>query len=44
MCKYQIWREGKLPLCEHTKTLCTLCVLGKAITYKEAEKANEKGE
>ena len=40
MCKYQLIKEdGNLPECEYTKSFCTLCVLGNAKTYKEAEKA-----
>jgi hypothetical protein len=39
MCKYQIFNEGEMPMCEYTKTECTLCVLGNGNTYKEAEKA-----
>lgn len=43
MCKYQLIKEeGKMPECEFTKSLCTLCVLGNAKTYKEAEEAERK--
>ena len=37
MCKYAIFNEGKMPICEYTNTPCTLCVLGNGNTYKEAE-------
>lgn len=43
MCKYLIVKEeGVMPECEFTKSLCTLCVLGNAKTYKEAEEAERK--
>lgn len=43
MCKYQLIKEeGKMPECEFTKSLCTLCVFGNAKTYKEAEEAERK--
>lgn len=31
-----------MPICEHTKELCTLCVMGNAKTYKEAKEAERK--
>lgn len=43
MCQYQIFKGNDLPVCEYTKTLCTLCVLGNCNTYKEAEAHEEKG-
>ena len=44
MCDFQRVKENELPTCEYTKSLCTLCVLGNANTYKEAVKATEDGE
>ena len=38
MCEYQRINEKGTPMCEHTKNLCTLCVLGNGNIYKEAEK------
>lgn len=29
------------PVCEYTKGLCTLCVMGNAKTYKEAKQAEK---
>ena len=44
MCQYQrIKGENQMPICEHTKSWCTYCVLGNRNTYKEAEEA-EKAE
>lgn len=43
MCQYAIFKEGEVPMCEYTKTLCTLCVLGNGNTYKEAQAHEEKG-
>lgn len=31
-----------MPWCEYTKSFCTLCFLGNAKTYKEAEEAERK--
>lgn len=42
MCKYAIVNEGKMPICEYTKRMCTLCVLGNGNTYKEAEEHEGK--
>ena len=42
MCQYQIINENEVAMCEYTKSLCTLCVLGNGNTYKEAEKDCEK--
>jgi hypothetical protein len=42
MCEYQRIKDDQLPMCEYTKTLCTLCVLGNGNTYKEAEKHFQK--
>ena len=43
MCEYAIVNDSEMPICEYTKTLCTLCVLGNGNTYNEAVKATEKG-
>jgi hypothetical protein len=43
MCKYQIFFDGEIPMCEYTKKPCTICVLGNSKTYEEAE-AKMKGE
>ena len=40
MCEYAIAEENKPFMCEYTKKLCTLCVLGNADTYNKA-KENE---
>ena len=43
MCKYlRLKEEGVIPECEYTKSPCTLCVLGNAKTFKEAEEAERK--
>ena len=44
MCKYGILNEREILICEYTKTLCTLCVLGNGNTYKEAEEHEGKKE
>ena len=37
MCDFMIVYGGdKLPKCDYTQDLCTLCVLGNQQTYKEA--------
>lgn len=43
MCDYAIVKEGEMTICEYTKSLCTLCVLGNGKTYKEATRAVEGG-
>lgn len=40
MCEYQIVEENKPPMCEHTKNLCTCCILGNQKTYEKAKKAD----
>lgn len=42
MCKYLKIKENNLHICEHTNTLCTLCVLGNGKTYKEAQAEEQK--
>ncbi len=44
MCDFAKINENNVYICEYTKSLCTLCVLGNGKTYKEAVKAAEKGE
>ena len=44
MCQYQIFHEGEMPISKHTKSFCTLCVLGNGKTYKEAEEAKKSEE
>ena len=41
MCEYQRIEENKPPMCEHTKDLCTYCVLGNRKTYEEAERSEQ---
>lgn len=44
MCEYQRFtEEDKFPMCEHTKGLCTLCVMGNAKTYNDAKEAERSG-
>lgn len=43
MCEYQRIKENELPMCDYTKSLCTLCVLGNRKTYEEAQAHEEKG-
>ena len=42
MCEYIISEPNKLPICKYTKDKCTLCVLGNAKTYKEANEKNKE--
>ena len=42
MCEYMIVYGGdKLPKCDYTKDLCTFCVVGKGVTYREAKEAKK---
>lgn len=43
MCDYAKRNENNVLICEYTKTLCTLCVLGNRKTYEEAKKALKGG-
>lgn len=45
MCEYAKFPIDMLgpPVCEYTKGLCTLCVMGNAKTYKEAKEAEKSG-
>ena len=40
--KYDL--ENPLPVCDYTKELCTLCILGNMGTYNEARKAEKERE
>ena len=43
MCEFMIVYGGdKMPKCDYTKELCTFCVFGNAITYKEAKEAEKR--
>lgn len=46
MCEYARYPMDmccrEIPICEHTKELCALCVMGNAKTYKEAKEAERK--
>ena len=43
MCEFQRVKENELPMCDYTKSPCTLCVIGNGNTYKEAVKAEKGG-
>lgn len=42
MCPYMIYYQGKLPVCEPKKELCTMCVIGNKKTFEEIQKENNK--
>lgn len=42
MCKYQISKPNKPLMCEYTKSLCTLCVMGDMSTLRRAERAEKE--
>ena len=44
MCEYAIAEENKPFMCEYTKKLCTLCVLGNADTYNKAKEKDSENE
>ena len=44
MCEYCVIPENGLPMCEHTKELCTLCVLGNRKTYEKAKMDGKDGD
>lgn len=42
MCPYMTYFEGKLPVCEPKKNLCTMCVVGNQKIFNEIEEGKTK--